>query len=146
MNTEKLVAKIIACPGPDYDQEVKLRNEILRKPLGMDLLTEDLSKEVNDIHIGLFHNTELIGTLILTPGQGYVKMRQVAVAETARGINAGTRMVKFSEEVARERGYSRIELNARQEAVNFYLKNEYTIVGDQFTEVGIPHFKMIKEL
>lgn len=146
MNTEKLVARIIACPGPDYDQEVKLRNAILRKPLGMDLLNEDLSKEVNDIHIGLFRNTELIGTLILTPGQGYVKMRQVAVAETARGINAGTQMVAFSEVVAREKGFPRIELNARQEAVNFYLKNGYTIVGDQFTEVGIPHFKMIKEL
>lgn len=146
MFTEKLVARIIACPGPDYDQEIKLRNEILRKPLGMDLLSEDLSREVNDIHIGLFRGQELIGTLILTPGQGYVKMRQVAVAETARGINAGTQMVKFSEEVAREKGFSRIELNARQEAVNFYLKNEYTVIGDQFTEVGIPHFKMIKEL
>lgn len=146
MYTEKLVAQILACPGPDYDQEVKLRNEILRKPLGMDLLSEDLSKEVDDIHIGLFRNKELIGTLILTPGEGYVKMRQVAVAEAARGINAGTHMVKFSEEVAREKGFPRIELNARQEAVNFYLKNGYTIVGDQFTEVGIPHFKMIKKL
>lgn len=146
MHTEKLVARIIACPGPDYDQEIKLRNEVLRKPLGMDLLTEDLSREVNDIHIGLFRGQELIGTLILTPGQGYVKMRQVAVAENARGINAGTQMVQFSEEVAREKGFSRIELNARLEAVKFYLKNGYTTVGNQFTEVGIPHFKMVKEL
>ncbi|UPK72647.1 GNAT family N-acetyltransferase [Chitinophaga filiformis] len=146
MHTEKLVARIIACPGPDYDQEIKLRNEVLRKPLGLDLLTEDLSREVNDIHIGLFRGRELIGTLILTPGQGYVKMRQVAVAENARGSNAGTQMVQFSEEVAREKGFSRIELNARLEAVRFYLKNGYTTEGNQFTEVGIPHFKMVKEL
>lgn len=112
----------------------------------MDLLTEDLSNEVNDIHIGLFRDRELIGTLILTLGQGYVKMRQVAVAETARGINAGTRMVEFSEKVAREEGYTRIELNARKTAVSFYLKNGYSIVGEEFTEIGIPHFRMIKEL
>jgi predicted GNAT family N-acyltransferase len=146
MHTEKLDARIIDCPGPAYDQELQLRNEILRKPLGMDLFNDDLSKEVNDIHIGLFRNEELVGTLILTPGNGYVKMRQVAVAETARGLNAGTQMVQFSEQVAREKGFPRIELNARKEAVRFYLKNGYTTVGDEFMEIGIPHYKMIKEL
>jgi predicted GNAT family N-acyltransferase len=39
-----------------------------------------------------------------------------------------------------------IELHARANAVNFYAKYAYRIVGDEFEEVGIPHFKMIKRL
>jgi predicted GNAT family N-acyltransferase len=146
IHTENLIVRLIACPGPEYQQALHLRNDILRKPLGMNLFEENLDKEPDDMHIGLFREEALIGVLVLTPGKGYIKMRQVAVAENARGINAGTRMVTYSEKIARERGFSRMELNARKTAVDFYLKNGYTIVGDEFTEVGIPHFKMMKNL
>jgi predicted GNAT family N-acyltransferase len=37
-------------------------------------------------------------------------------------------------------------LHARETAVPFYLKLGYEVVGGQFEEVGIPHFKMEKKL
>jgi predicted GNAT family N-acyltransferase len=42
------------------------------------------------------------------------------------------------------RRFSKIILNARKVALPFYLKSGYVIQGDEFEEVGIPHFKMSK--
>jgi len=43
-------------------------------------------------------------------------------------------------------GFARIELNARQVALAFYLSQDYDQIGESFLEIGIPHFKMIKKL
>jgi predicted GNAT family N-acyltransferase len=43
-------------------------------------------------------------------------------------------------------GYHRIELHARDTAVPFYKKMNYSISGSVFKEVGIDHFFMSKEL
>ncbi|MMZ69082.1 putative N-acetyltransferase YjcF [compost metagenome] len=75
-----------------------------------------------------------------------MKMRQVAVDESLRGQQVGRRMVVFAEEIAREEGYARFVLNARQVAIPFYEKLGYNIISEEFTEVGIPHRKMAKLL
>ena len=48
--------------------------------------------------------------------------------------------------IAVENGMNSIELHARENAVPFYLSLQYTIMGNQFLEVNIPHYKMTKEL
>lgn len=37
-------------------------------------------------------------------------------------------------------------LHARDVAKGFYRSMQYRVVGDEFTEVGIPHYHMEKEL
>jgi predicted GNAT family N-acyltransferase len=39
-----------------------------------------------------------------------------------------------------------ILLHARKYAAAFYTVMDYQVVGDEFTEVGIPHFMMEKEI
>ena len=73
-------------------------------------------------------------------------MRQVAVDEAFRSKGLGGLMVDFAEEYAQKQGYKKIELNARETAVAFYLKHYYAVTGNQFFEVGIPHRKMLKLL
>jgi predicted GNAT family N-acyltransferase len=73
-------------------------------------------------------------------------MRQVAVDDKQQNKGFGTELVETAEEFCREKGFTKIELNAREASVNFYLKLNYKIVGDPFIEVGIPHKKMIKVL
>jgi len=81
--------KLIAFGSEEYQAELALRNEILRKPIGLDIYSEDLSKEDSDFHIGAFMDGELVGCLLLTPlGNGEIRMRQVAV----RGIREGKRL------------------------------------------------------
>jgi predicted GNAT family N-acyltransferase len=131
----------------EYESELELRNEILRKPIGLDLYAEDLSKEGNDFHIGAFKNDELVGCLVLTPlGNKEVKMRQVAVKEIFQCLGIGKKMVEFSEAISQENNYNKIILNARKTAVPFYERLNYKIIGDEFIEVCIPHNKMFKIL
>jgi len=131
----------------EYEEELQLRDRVLRKPLGLSLFKENLTKEVNDFHIGAFDGNVLIGVLILTVvSEGDVKMRQVGVEENWRGKNVGARMVVYAEDFARRLGYRRVVLNARLAVIGFYEKLGYKKIGGEFIEVTIPHQTMQKEL
>ena len=131
----------------DYYSALVLRNAALRKPLGMDISDDNLEADKVDIHIGAFLGPTFIGTLILTILNGdEVKMRQVAVDENERGNGIGAKLVIFAENVVNEAGRKKMVLNARKVVVEFYKKLGYTIDGEEFVEVGIPHFKMEKRL
>ena len=131
----------------EYNEELQLRNRVLRKPLGLSLFDENLTKEVNDFHIGAFDGKVLIGVLILTVlSEGEVKMRQVGVEENWRGKNVGARLVLYAEEFARKLGYRKVVLNARKSVVGFYERLEYEKIGGEFIEVTIPHQTMQKKL
>jgi len=73
-------------------------------------------------------------------------MRQVAVDPTLQSRGVGTFMVIESEHIATHQGYKKIELSARKTAVEFYEKLGYSTIGDIYTEVGIEHLKMYKDL
>lgn len=131
----------------EYEHEVELRNKILRKPLNLQFSKSELDQEVKDIHLGAYADGKLIGCLLLTPdGASKIKMRQVAIDESAQGLGIGRKLVEVSELEARQRGYSLMELNARDTAIPFYLKLGYEIFGEPFTEVTIPHRKMRKSI
>lgn len=131
----------------EYMQELTLRNKILRKPLGVSLYEEDLSQDEKDVHVGVFSGSRLVGCLLLSKiNNDTVKMRQVAVDDSEQGKGIGARMVGFAEEWAVKNGYKVMTMHARKRAVGFYKKRGYMIVSDEFTEVGIPHYTMVKTL
>lgn len=132
---------------PAYDESVRLRDDILRKPLNMVFYAEDLAKEYNQTHIGYYENGVLLGCMVLQDyGNGQAKMRQVAVAESQQGRGIGKKMVAFFETYARDKGFTKVVLHAREVACSFYDKLDYTRVGERFDEVSVPHFKMEKNL
>ena len=138
----------IAFATPEYDETVKLRYKILRKPLGRDFSEDQLAEEYADFHLAAYTNDWILrGCLVLTPKDDKVlKMRQVAVDDTVQQTGVGRQLVEASEAFGRANGFATMELNARHTAVPFYQKLNYDIVGEQFEEVGIAHFKMMKQL
>lgn len=131
----------------DYKNELKLRDEVLRKPLGMNLNNDNLTADKIDVHFGAFVKSTLIGVLILTKiSPDDVKMRQVAVAEKWRAKTIGSQLVFFAEQYARNKGYKTMQLNARKTAVAFYEKLGYEKISEEFLEINIPHYKMRKSL
>ncbi|MFT3752346.1 MAG: hypothetical protein QM800_05545 [Paludibacter sp.] len=76
----------------DYRKELLLRDEVLRKPLGMSLYNDNLEKDKDDTHVGAFMGEQLVGVLILTRlSDTDVKMRQVAVAEAMQSQKVGSK-------------------------------------------------------
>ena len=137
--------RLITYGSDDYAAELQLRDRVLRKPLGMSLFDEDLTRDKADIHIAAFYDNVLVGCLLLLPvAENVLKMRQVAVDEAFRSKGLGGLMVGFAEEYAQKQDFKIIELNARETAIAFYQRHNYSVTGDQFFEVGIPHRKMLK--
>jgi predicted GNAT family N-acyltransferase len=131
----------------EYDMELKLRDAVLRKPLGMSIYNDSLASEKDDLHLGAFIDNRLVGTLILTSiDNNTVRMRQVAVAQTWQHRHIGTQLVRFAESLAIQKGYALMLLHARKSAVPFYQKLGYEIIGDEFVEISLPHFGMQKQL
>ena len=130
----------------DYKEELKLRDQVLRRPIGRKLSDDDLSGEGQRCHIGVFDGSFLVGCMTLTPGAGTVQMGQVAVREEYRGCGVGRDMAAFAEICARKMGAGAILLHARKTALGFYEKLGFEETGGEFLEVGIPHFPMRKEL
>ncbi len=133
---------------PAYDESVRLRDDVLRKPLGLVFFAKDLEKEHDQTHIGYYDdNGVMVGSLVLQDyGDGIAKMRQVVVAVNQQKKGIGQKMVAFSEVYARKHGFHKIILHAREVACAFYDKLGYSKVGERFEEVNLPHFKFEKVL
>ena len=133
---------------PEYDEAVRLRYDVLRRPLGLDFTPEQLATEYNQIHlVASDARGRIVGYLNLTSvDNATLQMRQVAVAPDQQGQGVGTELVRYSEWLAQQSGIRRIILHAREPAVPFYERLHYTVVGEQFEEVTIPHRHMQKDL
>ena len=130
-----------------YRQMVALRDEILRKPLGLSLIKEELEKEKNDILIGAFEEDKMLGCCLLTRvNDNSVRLRQMAVQNNLQGKGIGASMLNFAENIARDAGYKNIVMHARKTALHFYEKLGYKITSDEFEEITIPHYLMEKKL
>lgn len=126
---------------------VNLRNDILRKPLGLCFSEEELEREKDDILMGAFEDDRLLGCCLLTRMDNKtVRLRQMAVPNSMQGKGVGRALMIFAENIARDLGYKKLCMHARKTAVGFYQKLGYGIAGQEFVEVTIPHYIMEKAL
>lgn len=133
----------------EYYEAVELRNKILREPIGLEFTDNDLKDEKNAIHIGCYlsKKEKLVGACFLTPLTDMtMKLRQMAVDTSYQKIGIGRELISFAEDLALKKGYKYMYLHARKEALGFYQKLGYEREGEEFVEVGIPHFEMLKKL
>jgi N-acetylglutamate synthase-like GNAT family acetyltransferase len=131
----------------EYLQMVHLRNEILRKPLGLSFDKEELEQEKEDILMGAFEDDRLLGCCLMSRmDAATIRLRQMAVPNNMQGKGIGRALMIFAENIARDLGYKKLCMHARTTAVGFYQKLGYTITGEEFTEVTIPHYVMEKSL
>jgi predicted GNAT family N-acyltransferase len=136
--------KIVSHSSEDWKKAVKLREEILRKPLGSKFTNEELDEEKNHIQIIGLMNDEIVATAVLVPERPNIKMQRVVVLDQLRNSNIGSKMMHYCELYANRNKYAVVYCHARNSAVNFYLKNGYSVEGDYFDEDQIPHLKMNK--
>ncbi|MFY0642255.1 MAG: GNAT family N-acetyltransferase [Bermanella sp.] len=130
-----------------YQQALKLRESILRIPLGLTLSSKDVEWDSQQIHIGAFNQTELIGCIVvamLENEPSSFRIRQMAVKESYRQKGIGRALVLLAEECIKNNNGTRIVLDARKIALGFYKSLNYTITSDEFIANSIPHLVMEK--
>ncbi|WP_291725806.1 GNAT family N-acetyltransferase [Bernardetia sp.] len=140
--------KVIEHNSKEYWDTVHLRELVLRQPLGMRFSSEELELENSSYHIAAFdENHKIIGAAMFVPlSSKKLKMRQVVIATDWQRRGIGKELVEFAETFAKSKHYELIEANVRQTAMGFYESMDYKKVGKEFTEVGIAHMKVEKNL
>ena len=126
---------------------VKLRDDVLRKPLGLYFTEDELESEKQNLLMGAYEDEQMLGCCMLVEEEPQtVRLRQMAVLNDLQGKGIGKALMQFAENLARDRGYRRNTMHARKNAIGFYEKMGYKKIGEEFEEITIPHYVMEKEL
>lgn len=127
---------------------ISLRYEVLRKPWNKpaDTATDELEYESINAYIEL--NDKIIACARLQDnGNGLGQIRFMAVSQTQQGKGLGKQIVLAIEEEAKKMGLEKIQLQARDNAVEFYKSCGYTIKEKTFLMWDlIQHFLMDKTI
>jgi N-acetylglutamate synthase-like GNAT family acetyltransferase len=135
----------------EWDAYFDLRWRILRAPWNQPKGTEkdETEHEVNTFHAMAVNDSgDIYGVarLHLIP-ENNAQLRYMAVNEAFQGKGVGKALIKFLEHKALTLGTSNIILQARENAVNFYLSQGYSVVEKTFLLYGsIQHYLMKKNL
>ena len=132
----------------EWESYFNFRWEKLRKPLGMpkDTLKDD--KEQDSCHlIAVDSDEEVVGTGRLHfNNEQEGQIRYMAVNESIQRKGLGSSIVLELEMMAKKKGAKKMVLNARENALNFYLSLGYKEIEPYESDTGIPHTTMSKEL
>lgn len=99
------------------------------------------------LHAVAVEGGSVIGTgRLLDLGGGEGQIGRMAMAATRRREGIGGRIIGFLEGEARMRGDKNIVLHAQTYVAEFYRRHGYVEEGNLFTEAGIEHVSMRKQL
>ena len=132
----------------EWDSYLLFRWEILRKPLGMS--KESLADYIEDESFNLMGIDEQKNVIasgrVHFNSENEAQIRYMAVDENFKRKGVGTKIVKELENYALSKGMVSMILNARENAISFYLSLGYQEVGPYQSDTGIPHKTMKKRL
>ena len=132
----------------EWDKYFKFRWEMLRKPLGMskETLKDELEDESRHL-IAVDEQKIVVGAGRLHFNNNKeAQIRYMAVSNTIQRKGLGSEIVSALEAIARKKGIREIVLNARENAISFYLSMGYKETGPYESGTGIPHITMRKKL
>lgn len=132
-----------------YRESLKLRNELLRKPIGKSIYEENLSVEKDNDFYGIFDGEQLIATLSFFEKEpGSAQLTAFAVKEEFQRQGLGQNLVAFLVADLRVRGYHRVLVAARATAKDFYQKCGFQIINGPILnqQLGVADYGMVYEI
>lgn len=90
-----------------------LREEILRKPLGLSFTPEELACEEGHMHIAGYLGQELCTTAILVPEGSALKMQRVATKTSFQNKGAGSALMRYRSAEMHGKAIERIDENCK---------------------------------
>ncbi len=148
------VVKYIKYGSEEYNKTLELRNEVMRKPLGRNIYDEDFSCEANQIIIGAFETNSLFTNLLIGcgvlsyQGDNTWMVEYLCVDSVLQKKGVGSALMQCMEKIAMDRGATKMTLDARISAIDFYQRFGYIQKGEIFHKEIAPggHVVMEKEL
>ena len=132
----------------EWEHYYDLRYRILRKPLGQPVSEVKTAEDDTATHFALYEENKLkaIARLDLKENSG-AQVRFVAVDSELQGKGFGKKLMLNIEEYCKQRGIEKIELQSRENAVDFYLSLNYVLVEKTNLLFGfVQHYLMTKEI
>jgi predicted GNAT family N-acyltransferase len=133
----------------ELEKYFMLRYEILRKPWDQPFSSTKDEWEDKSIHVLMLDDiNEAIacGRLQLNSDEEG-QIRSMAVRTDLQGKGVGKKIIDYIEAKAIELKLKTIILDARINAVEFYERSGYKVIGESYLLFGIiPHFRMEKKL
>ena len=133
----------------EWDAYYQLRYDILRAPWGQAPGSEKTPDEDAQQHFAYFdEQQQIIGVIRLDSCDAQTgQIRFMAVAANAQRKGIGRALMQFTEEKAREKQCTQMNVHAREHALEFYTKLGYQYLEKSHLLFGeIQHHLMSKEL
>ena len=129
-----------------YDKELiekafEIRETVFVKEQNVpkDIEYDGLDKKAN--HFLLFTDNKAVGTARYRKTKKGIKLERFAILKKHRNKGLASQLLKFMLDDI-DIGKEKIYLYSQINAVNFYKKHNFTIIGDKFMEAGIVHYEM----
>ncbi|MFT7619732.1 MAG: putative GNAT family N-acyltransferase [Planctomycetota bacterium] len=134
--------------SPYYQGERELRNLILLRPIGI----PDFGWEMRDkdsFHFVAISGQDVVGCVVLYPNPENptsAQLMQMGVSESMQGKGVGTELVKQLVQYAKANKIEEVTCHSRLDAVLFYAKLDFELVGEPFVEADVVHRHMTLKL
>lgn len=139
--------KAIIYGTSEYERSIDLRNEVFRKPWGLNIRDEDLTNDQYMEMFGAYKDDKIIATIFLTEDdKEHARIKSVAILDEYRGKGLGSYLMDYAENIAKGRGYKKVNLMGRVSAEVFYNKIGYKTLSQPYDYHTISHIDMEKEL
>jgi predicted N-acetyltransferase YhbS len=127
--------------APDYIELLCLRQAVLRTPGGTTYSFAELEQEREQLHRVVWNDEQqMMGGYLIKPVQAaneFVwQMRQVAVSTTYQRQGVGRFMIQDVEQLAKNNDVDKVLIEARLDAVPFYVKCGYVLLEGSFINPG----------
>ena len=132
----------------EWERYLLFRWEMLRKPLGMSMDSLADSIEEESFHLmGIDKEGNVIASgRVHFNTSDEAQIRYMAVDDNFKRRGIGSEIVTELEKYALSKKAVTITLNARENAISFYLSLGYSEVCPYQSDTGIPHKTMKKDL
>ena len=129
-----------------YRDELMLRWEVLRKPLGMPPGSEIVPEEMECIHLLVIDEKKIVGCVLYHPeSETTGRIVQLALSEEYRGQGFGRKLIHALDQEMSKKGVTSIYLYAREEFQGFFERLGFHYEGESFERMGAPH-KIMRKL
>lgn len=130
-----------------YEKSIDIRNEVFRKPWGLDIRDEDLTVDKDMQMFGAYLDGKMIGTMFLTKdNEKAARIKNVAILEEYQRKGLGKYLMEYGENLAKKQGFTKVNLMGRVSAEIFYNKIGYETISAPFDYHTIAHVNMEKKL